>query len=88
MIKTDLVSSVAQQTGHNVKTVAEIIESTLETIRQCLSDKDPVVIRGFGTFQVKHRAEKKARDISKGTEIVIPAKDVPTFKASKQFFNN
>jgi DNA-binding protein HU-beta len=44
-----------------------------------------VYLRGFGSFIVKHRAEKTARNISKNTTIVIAAHDFPSFKPAKSF---
>ena len=50
-----------------------------------LEKKENVYLRGFGTFVVKHRAEKTARNISKNTTIVIGAHDFPSFKPAKSF---
>ena len=44
-----------------------------------------VYLRGFGTFEIKHRAEKTARNISKNTTVIIPAHNIPAFKPSKEF---
>ena len=46
-----------------------------------------VYLRGFGSFIVKKRAEKKARNISKNTTIVIPEHYIPSFRPSKKFVN-
>jgi DNA-binding protein HU-beta len=47
-----------------------------------------VQIRGFGSFFRKKRASKKARNISKGTTIDIPAREVPAFKPSREFLDS
>ncbi len=57
----------------------------MEQIRNSLTNGENVYLRGFGTFYRKHRAEKKARNITKNTTIVVPAHDVPAFKPSKSF---
>ena len=44
-----------------------------------------VFLRGFGSFIIKHRAEKTARNISKNTTIIIPAHNIPAFKPAKEF---
>lgn len=88
MTKAELIKSVAKDLNLSARLVDEITEKTLATIKRQVADGEQVIIRNFGTFQMKHRAEKKARDISKGTEVIIPAKDVPTFKASKMFLND
>ena len=44
-----------------------------------------VFLREFGSFIIKHRAEKTARNISKNTTIIIPAHNIPAFKPAKEF---
>jgi len=88
MTKAELVKIVAKEASLSAKLVDEVIEKSINAIKQNVANGEQVVLRNFGTFQMKHRAEKKARNISKGTEMVIPAKDVPTFKASKFFLEN
>ena len=46
-----------------------------------------VFLRGFGSFIIKRRAEKTARNISKNTTIKIPAHNIPAFKPAKSFVN-
>ena len=58
----------------------------MEEIRNCMAnDRENVYLRGFGTFIIKHRAQKTARNISKNTTMVIDAHDFPSFKPSKSF---
>ena len=85
MTKADLVTSVAQSTGIEKATVAAAVESIMETIKGSIIQGEPVYLRGFGTFGIKHRAAKSARNITKNTTIVVPATDVPSFKPSKEF---
>ena len=85
MTKADLVASAAKATGLEKTTVASITESIMETIKGSLIQGEPVYLRGFGTFGVKHRAAKPARNIAKKTTIVIPETDVPYFKPAKEF---
>ena len=85
MTKAELSREIAIQTGLSIKEVTDVIETFFSTIKTQIAKGDSVTIRGFGTFKMKHRNEKTARDISKGTEMVIPAKDIPSFKPSKQF---
>ncbi|HOT59971.1 MAG TPA: HU family DNA-binding protein [Spirochaetales bacterium] len=42
-------------------------------------------LRGFGSFIIKHRAEKTARNISKNTTMIVPAHNIPAFKPAKEF---
>ncbi len=85
MTKQELVSAAAQQTGVERATVSAVVEASMEQVRNSLTNGESVYLRGFGTFYRKHRAEKKARNISKNTTVVVPAHDVPAFKPSKSF---
>ncbi|MBR2237938.1 MAG: integration host factor subunit beta [Prevotella sp.] len=86
MTKADIVKSIAQQTGIQPKEVSIVVESFMEEIRKSLADnKENVYLRGFGSYIVKHRAKKTARNISKNTTLVIDAHDLPAFKPCKSF---
>ncbi len=85
MTKQELVSAAAQQAGVEKATVSAVVEAFMEQIRNSLTNGENIYLRGFGTFQLKHRAEKKARNISKNTTVIVPAHDVPAFKPSKSW---
>jgi len=85
MTKQDLVKTVSAQTGLKNNEVKEVIERVVDVIRDEVNGGESVYLRGFGTFAKKHRAAKVARNISQGTIIQIPAREVPNFKPSKQF---
>lgn len=87
MTKADLVTEIASRTGINKTEVKIIIEEWMQVIKESLLQDFSVSLRGFGTFFRKKRASKKARNISKGIAIEIPAHEVPGFKASKEFTN-
>lgn len=59
----------------------------MEAIKDSLAEKENIYLRGFGSFILKRRAEKTARNISKNTTIIIPAHDFPTFKPARTFIN-
>ena len=59
----------------------------MESVRESMIAGNEVFLRGFGSFIIKQRAEKKARNISKNTTIVIPANSVPAFKPAKTFLD-
>ena len=61
------------------------IELDPESIKDSLTANKNVYLRGFGSFIVKKRAEKVARNISKNTTITIPAHNIPAFKPAKSF---
>ena len=86
MTKADIINKIAEQTGIAKKDVAGTVEAFMEEIRVSLSQqKENIYLRGFGSFIVKHRAKKTARNISKNTTLVIDAHDYPAFKPAKSF---
>lgn len=85
MTKADIINKISESTGVQKKDVAVTVEAFMEAVKDCMCDKENVYLRGFGTFQIKHRAEKTARNISKNTTLTIAAHDFPGFKPSKSF---
>ena len=85
MTKAEIVNAIALQTGIGKKEVSNTIEAFMEQIRTSLINRENVYLRGFGSFIVKHRAQKTARNISKNTTLVIEAHDLPAFKPAKSF---
>ena len=86
MTKADIISKIVETTGLPKKDVAATVEAFMSEIRTCMADnKENVYLRGFGTFTIKHRAKKTARNISKNTTLVIDAHDIPAFKPAKSF---
>ncbi|MDO5419796.1 MAG: HU family DNA-binding protein [Bacteroides sp.] len=87
MTKADIVAQIAQQTGVNRTAVQTIVEAFMENIKDSMAAGNDVFLRGFGSFVVKQRARKVARNISKNTSIEIPAHSVPAFRPAKEFMN-
>ncbi|HKM12722.1 MAG TPA: HU family DNA-binding protein [Bacteroidales bacterium] len=85
MTKADIVNEVAKATGLEKIAVQKVIECFMDSVKNSLEKGDNVYLRGFGSFIVKERAEKTARNISKNTTIVIPAHKIPAFKPAKVF---
>lgn len=85
MTKADIVNEISKSTGIDKATVLSTVEAFMETVKNSLSSEENVYLRGFGSFIVKERAEKTARNISKNTTIVIPAHSIPAFKPAKSF---
>ncbi len=85
MTKADVVNEVAKNTGIDKATVLKTVESFMEVVKDSLSKNENVYLRGFGSFVVKTRAQKTARNILKNTTIIIPAHTIPAFKPSKAF---
>ncbi len=86
MTKADIINEVSIATGIPKKEVSMVVESFMDRVKASLLEKkENVYLRGFGSFNIKHRASKTARNISKNTTITIPAHDLPSFKPSKSF---
>ena len=85
MTKADIVNEINRNTGIDKVTVLTTIEAFMETIKVSLINEENVYLRGFGSFVVKKRAKKIARNISKNTTITIPEHNIPAFKPAKTF---
>ncbi len=85
MTKADIVNEVSKNTGVEKLTVQKAVEAFMETVKDSLVEGKNVYLRGFGSFVVKKRAEKTARNISKNTTIIIPSHNIPSFKPAKSF---
>ena len=87
MTKAEIVSNISKKLGIEKVDVRLVVESLMNEITTSLEDGENVYLRGFGSFIVKRRAEKTARNIKKNTTIKIPAHNIPAFKPSKIFLN-
>ena len=85
MTKADIINEITNNTGLQKRDVAAVVESFMECVKDSMCNKENVYLRGFGTFEIKHRAAKKGRNISKNTSVLIPAHNIPKFKPSKEF---
>ncbi len=85
MTKAEIVNEISKNTGIDKATSLKIVESFMEVVKDSLGNNENVYLRGFGSFIVKQRAEKTARNISKNTTIIIPAHVIPAFKPSRSF---
>ena len=93
MIKAELVNKLSVKTGVERKVISAIIEMFMETVKNSLEKGESIYLREFGTFAVKKKASKKARNIVKTndgyvtTTITVPAHTVPSFKPAKKFID-
>ena len=85
MTKADIVAEIAKRTGVEKVQIQAIVETFMEEVENSLSRGENVYLRGFGSFIIKTRAEKVARNISKNTTITIPEHKIPAFKPAKTF---
>jgi DNA-binding protein HU-beta len=87
MTKQDLINDISRKTGIEKTKVSQTVEAFMDTVKGSMVKNKNIYLRGFGTFLVKKRAKKMARNISKKTTIIIPEHFVPTFKPSNEFMD-
>ena len=85
MTKAEIVSEIAKATGLDKASVLVTVEKFMDSVKDSLASGENVYLRGFGSFIIKKRSQKTARNISKNTTIVIPAHNIPAFKPAKTF---
>ena len=85
MTKADIVNEISKSTGIEKITVQKTVEAFMEAVKDSLNTNKNVYLRGFGSFIIKKRAKKTARNISKNTTLIIPAHNIPSFKPAKSF---
>ena len=83
--KADIVNEIAKSTGAEKVLVQAVVEAFMDNVRTSLINEKNVYLRGFGSFIIKKRAMKVARNISKNTTITIPEHNIPAFKPAKSF---
>ena len=84
MTKADLVEEISARVNLSKKDTGIVVNLVLDNISQALSRGDKVELRGFGSFRVKQRRSRRARNPRTGTSVFVPAKLVPFFKASNE----
>ncbi len=87
MTKADIINEISKNTGIEKVSVQKTVEAFMDSVKNSLEEGNNVYLRGFGSFIVKKRAEKTARNISKNTTIIIPEHSIPAFKPAKVFVN-
>lgn len=82
MNRKELAARVAERTGMLRKDVDQVLGAVIDEIQEQLSKGESIKLQGLGTFEIKTRAARKARDLSRGGIVEVPARRAPTFKAS------
>jgi nucleoid DNA-binding protein len=85
MTKADLVEEVSGKTGLTRTDVSVVVDAFLEAVKKSLENGNNIEIRGFGTFKIKQRKARKARNPRTGEEVPVPDRMVPVFKPSNEF---
>jgi len=83
MNKADLIGALTEKTGLTKKDTDKVLNAFVETITEELQKGEKISLVGFGTFEVRERAERMGRNPKTMEELVIPASKAPAFKAGK-----
>jgi len=84
MNKTELVNAVATKSELTKQDSKKAVDALFETISNTLAKEEKIQLLGFGTFEVRERAERTGRNPQTGEEMTIPASKVPVFKPGKE----
>lgn len=89
MTKADLVEQVADAIGPGItkKDCALVVDGFLNALKLAMAQGEHVEIRGFGTFKVRKRKSRTARNPRTGEPVTVPSRSVPVFKPSKHLRN-
>ena len=82
LTKSDLIDSIHNQCGFSRTRSVQLIESTLEIIKSSLESGEPVLISGFGKFEVKEKRTRRGRNPATGDDLMLGARRVVKFKCS------
>ena len=85
MTKAEIVNEISKSTGIDKASVLETVERFMDIVKDSLANDENVYLRGFGSFIIKTRSQKTARNISQNTTIIIPEHKIPAFKPAKVF---
>ena len=88
MTKAEIVNDISKKTGIDKATVLTTVEAFMSSVKGSIENGENVYLRGFGSFILKKRAKKTARNISKNTTIIIPEHNIPAFKPAKTCVNS
>ncbi|PGN01160.1 HU family DNA-binding protein [Priestia megaterium] len=84
MNKTELVDAVATKSELTKQDSKKAVEALFETISNSLAQEEKIQLVGFGTFEIRERAERTGRNPQTGEEMTIPASKAPAFKPGKE----
>ena len=90
MTKADLVErvteSIARTAGPMIskKDCARVVDAFLDAVKEALKNQHNIEVRGFGTFKIRRRKTRMARNPRTGDPVEVAARPVPVFKPSKE----
>jgi len=83
MNKSELINAIATHSGLTKTDAGRALEALVQSVETTLKSGDSIALIGFGTFEVKERAERTGRNPQTGETITIAAAKLPSFKAGK-----
>lgn len=83
MTKTELINVVSEKAGFSKKDAEKALTAVIDSISEALAGGEKIQLVGFGTFEVRDRAEREGKNPATGEKITIAAAKVPAFKAGK-----
>ncbi len=84
MTKVDLIDQVAEKSELSKKEVEKLLETIITSIQTALKNGEKVSLTGLGTFVVKDKKARMARNPKTGEQVQVPAKKSPKFKPGKE----
>ena len=83
--KADLVNSISGKTGLTKYETESVVDAFFDSVIDSLKAGKRIEIRGFGSFNIRHKNFRDARNPRTGEKVTVDAKKVPAFKISKEF---
>ena len=83
--KADLVNAISEKTGMTKSETESVVDAFFESVIDSLKAGKRIEIRGFGSFNIRHKNLRDARNPRTGEKVTVDAKNVPAFKISKEF---
>jgi nucleoid DNA-binding protein len=84
LTKAEIVEVISEKLGLTKKDIARVVDLFFEIIKEGLRRDEHIELRGFGTFEVKTREEREARNPKTGETVTVPKRKVPYFRPGKE----
>jgi nucleoid DNA-binding protein len=84
LTKAEIVEQISEKLGLTKKDIARVVDLFFEIVKQGMKKEEHIELRGFGTFEVKMREEREARNPKTGESVVVPKRRVPYFRPGKE----
>jgi DNA-binding protein HU-beta len=84
LTKADIVDTIATGTGLTKVETEAVVDGFIDTVIRALKEGKNIEIRGFGSFKVKKRKGRVARNPRTGEQVMVSEHWVPLFKVSKE----